>query len=263
VKNNLLISLTITILIYSCEKSSYLAENDPNYPTIIEKVDAEKLSNLRTQFALQNIYPQTSLDEYGFCGIAEDNTMAPDPSIDTTVSRSEAIEIAEEFIFKNSQFTGVKDIIDLDFRKVEEMHGFWDGNKGWHLVTSNQRVDTMEVLSTSILINLRGREVIYCLGNWFPDIYIPKKFNVTVNEAKGSLLNRILVHYGWGGPTYVKITSESLRVSTIWLVVYPVEFDDHKEIRVAWKIYLPQVSYILYVDVMTGDVIGETPTIIA
>lgn len=262
-KNNLLISLTILILFYSCEKSSYLTENDPYYPTIIKRVDADQLSKLKSDFARQNIYLKTSLNEYGFCDYAEDYFEKPVPPIDTTVIKDEAINIAKKFIAENTKYSGVKQIKDLEFRKIEDMNGFWDGNKGWHLLTSNQRVDAMEVMSTSILINLRGKEVVYCLGNWFPDIYIPKKFNVTANEAKASLQGMMLVHYGWGGPIYVRVTAESLRESTIWLVVYPVEFDDHKEIRVAWEIYIPQVSYILYVDVITGEVIGETPTIIA
>ncbi len=38
-KNYLLIPLTFIMLLYGCEKSGYLAENDPEYPTIIKKVE--------------------------------------------------------------------------------------------------------------------------------------------------------------------------------------------------------------------------------
>jgi hypothetical protein len=190
--------------------------------------------------------------------------MAPDPPVDTTTSRPEAIEIAKEFIIENSQYTGVKHINDLDFRRVEEMHGFWDGNTGWHLLTTSQKIDTIEVLSTSILINIRGKEVYYCIGNWFPDVYIPREFNITSDKAKRNLLNKTLTHYGWGGPYYVEITKESLQRSTTSLVVVPIEGKDQIELHLAWCINIPQpVYYIIYVDVMTGEIIGQYPTIIS
>ncbi|MDP4224328.1 MAG: hypothetical protein Q8868_13560 [Bacteroidota bacterium] len=262
-KNSLLIFLTFIVLLYSCEKSSYKVENDPKYPTIIKKVEADRLSSLRSEFAQQNEYLRTSLDKYAFCGLAEDLTMAPDPPVDTTTSRSEAIEIAKEFIVKNSKFIGVKEINNLQFRVVEIMSGFWDGNKVWHLRTSSQRFDTIEVLFTSILINIRGKEVYYCIGNWFPDIYIPKEFNCNSSKAKESLLNRTVTHYGWGGPSNAVITSESLQKSTTSLIVLPIEGENQIELHLAWCINIPQVYYIIYVDVMTGEVIGQEPTIIS
>jgi hypothetical protein len=263
-KNRLLIFLTFIIPLFSCEKSSYLAENVSNYPTTIKKVEVDRLSSLRTNFAQKNIYLRTSLNEYGFCGFGEDLTTPPDPPVDTTVSKSEAIEIAREFIIKNSQFTGVKDLNDLEFKKVGEMHGFWDGNKGWHLLTASQRIDTIDVLSTSILINIRGRKVYYCVGNWFPEIYIPKKFNCNQTEARRLLINKTVTHYGWGGPNNVVITAESLQRSTTSLVVVPIEGKGQIELRLAWGINIPQpVYYIIYVDVINGEIIGQSPTIIS
>lgn len=263
-KNSLLIFLTFIVLFYCCEKSSYLIENDPNYPTIIKKVEADRLSSLRSNFAQQNLYLRSSIGEYGFCDLAEDLTMAPDPPVDTTTSRPEAIEIAKEFIIENSKYTGVNEINKLEFRVVERMNGFWDGKKGWHLLTSSQKVDTIEVLFTSIMINIRGKEVYYCIGNWFPNIYIPKELNFTSEKAKRNLLNNILTHYGWGGPYNVEITTESLQRSTTSLVVVPIEGKDQLELHLAWCINIPQpVYYIIYVDVMTGEIIGKYPTIIS
>jgi hypothetical protein len=64
--------LASVILLYSCEKSTYLVENDPNYPTVIEKISPNQLNTLRMDFARQNIYMQTSLNEYGFCGYGDE-----------------------------------------------------------------------------------------------------------------------------------------------------------------------------------------------
>jgi hypothetical protein len=254
------ILLPFTLLLFSCEESSYLTED---YPTIIEKINPDRLNTMRIEFARQNVYVETSLGDYGFCGFSDALIPSVIPSVDTTVSKSEAIEIAKEFISQNSRYTGVKDIDDINFSKVEEMRRSWDGNKCWHLVTINQRIDTVELLSSSILINIRGEEVTYCLGNWFPDIYIPKRFNITSEKATKLLLNRKVTHYTWGGSIEMVITSESLHGSTARLVIITIEREDRIEIHVAWKIYIPRVSFILYVDVMTGEVIGEEPTIIS
>ena len=257
------ILLLFFLLLCACEKNTWIVNTDPNYPTIIEKADPGHLAELRSEFARENMYLKTSLDEYGFCGYSDNSMDAETPSIDTTVTESEAIEIAKKFLVRNSEFTGIKNTGSIDFNRVNRLKGFWDGNSGWHLLTANQSIDSIEVLSTSILINLRGKEVYYCVGNWFPDIYIPDRFSLTGREAQDLLVNRTVTHFTWGGPVTLKITSESLQGSTIDIVALPLEKNNHLEMHIAWKIYVPGVSFILYVDVMSGEVIREEPTFIS
>ena len=45
--------------------------------------------------------------------------------------------------------------------------------------------------------------------------------------------------------------------------IYPVKSDDKIQLFVTWKIYIPDVYYIIYIDVMTGEVIASEPTIIS
>ena len=78
------------------------------------------------------------------------------------------------------------------------------------------------------------------------------------------MLNKTATHYGWGGPYNVVITSESLQGSTTKLYVLPIEIEDHTELHLTWCINIPApVHFKIYVDVMTGEVIGEEPTIIS
>jgi hypothetical protein len=261
----LLILSVSAILLYGCEKNTYFVENDPNYPTIIEKISPDQLNKLKLDFAQQNIYLITSLDEYGFCGYSDSPLEALTPPIDTTVSESEAIEIAKEFLSRNSVFTGIENAGAIVYRSIEMTYKrFWDGNRGWHLHTAHQLIDTIEVLNTYIHIDIRGKAVYYCVGNWYPDIYIPKEFNCDSKTAKELLLNKTVTHYGWGGPCNVVITSESLQGSTTRLYVLPVEIGDHTELHLTWCINIPApVHFKIYVDVMTGEIIGEEPTIIA
>ncbi len=107
-------------------------------------------------------------------------------------------------------------------------------------------------------------KVISCQGNWYPEIYVPRDFNINEDLAKRFLINRTVTHIGMAGnPIDLKITLESLQKSTTSLVVVPIENEDQIEIHVAWKIWVDQVSFILYVDVMTGEVIRQEPTLIS
>ena len=83
--------------------------SDTNYPKIIKVVNAERLTILRSDFAQQNIYVESSLDTFGFCDFAEDPVNAPDTPIDATVTQSDLQSIVKEFLLKNSSYTGVKE----------------------------------------------------------------------------------------------------------------------------------------------------------
>ena len=61
-----------------------------------------------------------------------------------------------------------------------------------------------------------------------------------------------------------KITDQALASCQInGLKIYPIKSDDKIQLFVTWKIYVPDVFYILYVDVMTGETIAAEPTIIS
>ncbi len=263
-KNCLVIFLILIMVLFGCEKSAYLVNSDTNYPTIIKAVNAERLTILRSDFAQQNIYVESSLNAFGFCDYAEDPVIAPDPPIDTTVTQSDLQSIVKEFLLKNSCYTGVKETDNPEIIKVIRRNNFRDGNKHWYVQIKPQKIDSIDVLSTLLNVTIKGREVISCQGNWFPGIYVPKEFNVNEDLAKRFLIGRTVTHIGMAGnPIDLKINSESLHKSTVSLVAVPIENEDQIEIHFAWKIWVDQVSFILYVDVMTGEVIRQEPTLIS
>jgi hypothetical protein len=105
----------------------------------------------------------------------------------------------------------------------------------------------------------------YCVGNWYPKVYITAKFIVNADQAKLSLLNKIVGHTTIAGVPYsATISTASLGASTTRLVVLPVITDTKIELRVTWQINIPApVYYLMYVDVMTGELIGQEDTIIS
>ena len=153
---------------------------------------------------------------------------------------------------------------DLAFVDISTSTGF-GGSVGWHFKTANQKVDTIEVLNSMIFIHLTNGVVSSCYGNWFPEIFIPSKFNFNQTKAKESLEGKNVSHYNFGGQEYtVQISKTELDQSKIRLKILPVENVDRIELRVCWQVNIPgPVYYIIYVDVMTGAIIGKEPTIIS
>jgi len=260
-----IIFLLTACTLSGCDKSTLTYSADPNYPTVIKKLDASILTGLKTSYAQKNKYLTSSLSEFGFCHSDEINNSVDTPPLLNMPTQPEAIEIVKSFVSQNSAFTGIKNLAAITFSDVFSSSPYWDGASSLVLKTANQRIDTIEVLYTQIIFHLKSRELVYCAGNWFPNVYIPNKFNISMENAKTSLLNKVVWHSTIAGVPYsATITAASLAASTTHLVVYPNTVDNQIELRVTWQINIPgPVYYIIFVDVMTGELINELPTIIS
>jgi Zn-dependent metalloprotease len=238
------IILILFVLAVSCEE--VVEYNIPmNYPTTINKLSSTSLSQLRASYALKNQYVGT-------------------PPLQNIITQSEAIEKVKNFASRNPSETGVQNPNDLTFYKVSTTTGY-GGAIGWHFKTANQKVDTIEVLYSMILIHLTNEEVSLCIGNWYPEIFIPSEFNVDQTKAKADLNGKVVSHLTFGGTVYyVTISKTDLSKSTIGLKVLPIENENKIELRVCWQIDIPgPVYYKFYVDVMTGKIIRQVPTIVS
>jgi len=103
-----------------------------------------------------------------------------------------------------------------------------------------------------------------CYGNHYPVVYIPKKFNFDIDKAKSQLLGKEIFHSGWTGQYSVGIvTSKHLQESSAKLMIIPVTTDEKIELHVTWQIYLDELNCIFEIDVMTGEIIRQMPTIIS
>jgi hypothetical protein len=251
----------IFIIAVSCEKA--IEYNIPeNYPTTFNKLSSNSLSQMRASYALKNQYMTTSLNDFGFCDWFGDPLNVRTSPLQNIITQSEASDIVRNFVSNNSSETAVKNPNDLNFYKVRTYTGS-DGAIRWHFITSNQKIDTVEVLNTKFLIYLTNNEVSLCVGNWFPEIFIPSEFNVTQTKAKADLIGKVVTHYRFEGSKYnVTISEADLVESITGLKVLPIENEDIIELRVCWQIYIPgPVYHNIYVDVMTGKIVGQDPTV--
>ena len=264
-KKLFLISLLITFTLLSCKITDLSNPVDSNYPTVVKKLSATTLSELRSSFAQKNKYLTSSLNEYGFCSLLEGNVAVATPELLPMPSQSEAIEIVKTFVSQNSTSTGVKNAADLTFSEIFSGSPFWDGASSLVLKSANQRIDTVEVINSQIVFQLKSRELVTCQGNWYATVYIPSKFNINREYAKASLVSYVVWHSTIAGVPYsATITTSSLEASTTRLVIYPLTIGNQIELHVTWQINIPgPVYYILNVDVMTGEIVSKQPTIIS
>lgn len=59
------------------------------------------------------------------------------------------------------------------------------------------------------------------------------------------------------------ITAKSLETATFSKLIYPLITADKIELHIVWSVNIPDVFSVIYLDVMTGEMIGSYPTVIS
>lgn len=171
------------------------------------------------------------------------------------------VQIWNDFCSKNSSETGISNLDYLDFSKPDKETGY-AGSIIWYFHSQNQKVDNIEILNSSILFVLTNKCLTTCLHNWYPDVYIPNNFNYDQAKSKSILIGQQITYGSWSGTGPSKTIAENdLSECSFNLKIMPIDFSDKIELRVCWKINAPNLFYIFYVDVMTGEIISKGSTI--
>lgn len=258
-KRSAIIFPILSALLFGCEKINIPA----GYPTTYNKISGSSLTLKQTEYKNRNQYLQTSLNNFGFCDIENDLLNAQTPPYIGDISESQAIEVIKDFVSLNTAETGVNNPQELNFRSKSKNISY-SGAIAWHFRSVNQKIDTIEVMYSEILFHLENAKVTLCYGNWYPEIYIPNGFNFNQSKANSLLIGKVVSHYSIGGEEYkFTISSSNLDKSQIHLKIVPTEYDNRIELNICWQIYVPDINYKLYVDVMSGEIVREEPTIIS
>lgn len=257
---NLSILLTLVMFFTGCET----IDIDPDYPTTFKRLPFQTLEQLRTEFAQNNIYLNSSLSDFGFCSRFDYDVSPEIPPVLDSLTENEAIELVRTFVLHNPSATGVKSLHDFQIEKIWSRPAYNDGSIPWMVRSSNQMVDTIEVLNTQIHFNIKNRELVNVGSNWYPDIYIPENFVLNQEQAKSKLVGKKVSHYTFSGDIiYLTISAADLNSSVVKLAILPVTTNEMIELRVTWQIWIDSVAYKIYVDVMNGEILREEPTAIS
>jgi hypothetical protein len=226
------------------------------------KLDSTLIIQRRSDYLIKNQYLHSSLNTFGFCDWNGDPLMRGTPPYKGDVSESDAITIIKEFVSKNSSELGISNLEYLDFSKPDKQTGY-AGSILWYVRSQNQKVDNIEILNSSILFVLTNKCLTTCLGNWYPEVYIPSSFNLDQVKAKSTLIGQEVSFGSWSGiGTSKTITENDLNGCTFVLKIMPLNYLDKIELRVCWKIDASSLHYIFYVDVMTGETVMKGSTIV-
>lgn len=255
------IPLIFALFVAGCDS----LDTDPDYPSTYPRLASQTLEQLRMDFAQNNAYLRSSLSDFGFCSSFDYEVDAPRPPVLDSLTEAEAEEIIRNFVSHNPAPTGVMHPEDFRLERIWKRPAHSDGSTSWIVKSSNQYVDTMEVLASQIYFHISNRELVRVEGNWFPEVYVPGNFRIDLKAAKLLLIDRVVSHYTIAGIEWkVRVSGENLKESTSALKILPMEYEDRIELHVGWEIYIPgPVSCIFQVDVMTGEVLRENPTIIS
>jgi len=251
--------LPFIFILVSCERGNLYV--DPDYPSTYLEIPTDILLSRRT--ALESNYPylKTSLNQFGFCFWPNDYRDTNPPANSDLLTEVTSTQLAKNFISGHPEETGIKNLEDLVIEKAYPL----SGGIHWVVVTSNQKVNNTEVLNTEVVIKMTNGVLVTCEGNWFPEIYIPDKFNFDESGAKTHLVGQDVTHSNIGGDKYyVTITKPDIINISGELKIVPIRTDNNIELRLTWMFNIPSPIHCkIYADVMTGEIILQVPTIIS
>ncbi|MDP4238304.1 MAG: hypothetical protein Q8904_02395 [Bacteroidota bacterium] len=256
-----LVTMLFILFVQGCGQNELILNSDTRYPTTYKKQDATTLIQMRREFATANPFLTSSITDFGFCGFLDNLLPAPWPARIPDLTRSEAINATQSFIAQNSSFLGVKPSEKVTFSRVDSFT-VSDGSVKWHLSSNLQKQDTLEVYDTHLNFSLTNGKITSCEGNWYPAIYVPAKINVNKDRVKSILLNKVVYLSDIAGrPIPMTITAKSLETAAFSNMIYPLKTTAKIELHVVWVVSIPDVFYVVYLDVMSGEIIGGFPTV--
>jgi len=232
------------------------SQADINYPTTIHRLPEETLMQMRSDFAQRNPFFFSNLNQFGFCSLVDGSYGMPIP-LGEIFTEEEAIVSVKEFVSRNPEYTGVNNLDDLHFERVTQAVGT-NREISWVLQTKSQTINGTEIIGTGFVFHTRYREVVGAWGHYFPNVYVPEKFNFDIERAKPKLLGKELYIYGFAGKiSFGKVTKKHLQECSANLIIFPIRTEEKIELRIAWQIKFDAGGYPFHVDVMTGMIIQE------
>jgi len=253
----------LIIFIQSCDQIDTTTIGDKNYPTIYRKLDATTLNQMRTDFAKTNPFLNTSITDFGFCGYTADYISTAWPTRIPDLTKIEAINATRLFISQNTARLGVKITDAITFSRVDSFT-IYEGSIKWYLYSDTQKIGDLEVYDTYLRFSLTNGKMTSSDGNWYPYIYIPARININEVKARSILLNKVVYLSDFSGkPISMTITAKSLETAEFSKLIYPLKTTDKIELRIVWVVNIPEVFYVIYMDVMTGEIVDGYPTVIS
>jgi hypothetical protein len=256
----------VFIAFSSCKKDDS-TPSDPLYPTIVERLNSIDYSNKMTEYWGRNPYLQSDLNGFGFCAETDNYRELDAPGTYKEITYTAAKTIVKKFISKNPKETGIKDTTNVDLTVVRQ---YASGNFFVTIVqTQEQMIDTLSIRYSTLSFRIENEQVVECVNNWFSDVYVPSTFFITPEKAIDGLVGEEYSLPTMSGSVTGNVVQSDLEGATLetLIIQYPnqasINTTQKLELRIVYKIFLPNTWTIFYVDVMYGTVLDTDATIVS
>lgn len=266
-----------TIGMISCNLLS-VEESLADYPTIYSSIGFSDLEEMNEEYqSANNNHICSTLNRYGFTGYSElffENGVSP--CLTREVVRVEMnntdtlVTTAKKSLLKNSSYTGVQDTTLLTAAEVLPLYGctICDGPDvnnvpiEWKVTFANQKVDSVEVLETEIVVFIDALGVNRIWGNWYPDFEVPGFVIYGYEEVQNNLVGWQIDMRPYTGEEIIYTVKEQDLTITPERRYLPIENEGKQqlEIRVCWAIPINYENdnfegWTAYVDIQEGFLI--------
>lgn len=237
---------------------------ESGYPSTHFRLNNSILNKLKNEYLISN-HPRlyTSIDTFGFIttSIQSEQNLSGNYKFGP-ISQTKAKSIAKMFLQRNSKFTGIADTLFLKFNIVMGIHRYQRPDFcQWNVIIENQIYKGLEVENSKIYLHLDSLGVYRGGGNWYSEIKIPERDNLSYEMAKAHIAGLKLSTGSWSGPIEHTVGSNAdYQEPTVRKLIYPLKFTDRIELHVVWQLY-PAIWRVL-VDTSTGEIIHSEPTVI-
>lgn len=248
-------------ILSGCENPEILKISQ-NYPSTYSNLDKTTLQKLKSELVLTNPYLFQTVNDFGFIGASGNEIPSVPPTV-SDLNRNEAQSVIRKFISDNATVLGIKNREEVSFERVDSFK-IYDGSLKWMFQTGNQVYKGLQVYNSSIRFHIANGKITWCTGNWYPEIIIPEKFKINEKAVKSMLSGKVVGHYNIAGQlSTITISKLNLENAQFSKLIYPVETDEKIEIHVVWDVLVPDVFFRFFIDVMSGEILQEAPTIIS
>ena len=253
----LVIAIILFIYVYnSCtDPISPLVKSE--YPSLLVPIGRAKADSIQIAINTNGFF--SYIDEYGlfsFSGtLSRGNSNITDKNI--------AVRLAKETVLKYSKYSNVSDTTQLEID--QSTHSSAPNFTDWVITFKNQKYKGIEVLGTRIIVIVKNQVSQIC-GHHFKEIALPASGIIPQVKLVDLLVGKKLETMCWT-KIEVTLTPEMIINNKIAQNIIWHEVDKGIEFRVAWNVPISTsnndiVSWIVIVDILSGEILSYNPTFI-
>jgi hypothetical protein len=227
------------------------------YPLTIPAVSIDTVRELQAEFdTLNDNAVFAEIDQFGLLSTNYSMPYDQRPAGDPLEDKEEVLTLTRETLIKNSKFTNVTETTLLDNYITYKVPA---SNSYWIITYTCETYDGIKISPFEIRVEFK--RYAYYISGYFPhpSIIIPENEEISLEQAKASVIGEILTFYNVAGERVDYEVTEDAVTGTPGTKAIIADTNAHGlEYRYCWEVWIDDGMWYMYVDVITGDLIEIT-----